>query len=130
MIGLPNSIARLINQGRWREASLQLEAKVKKESDVNRDNAWLAFAYLFLGKNDDLKKLADDTEKQAPKSPYALLVKAFNLTLDGKFEEAEKLLLTLPPQFGGDPLAQFCACFSYCQARKGVGCVRLLPEIC
>lgn len=107
VIGLPNSIARLINQGRWREASLQLEAKVKKESDVNRDNAWLAFAYLFLGKNEELKKLADDTEKQAPKSPYALLVKAFNQTLDGKFEEAEKLLLTLPPQFGGDPLANF-----------------------
>ena len=107
VIGLPNSIARLINQGRWREASVQLEARVKKENDVNRDNAWLAFAYLFLGKNEELKKLADDTEKQAPKSPYALLVKAFNQTLDGKFEEAEKLLLTLPPQFGGDPLANF-----------------------
>src|SRR5689334_10531037 len=34
-IGLPGSIARLINQGRWREASQQLEARVKKEKDVN-----------------------------------------------------------------------------------------------
>jgi tetratricopeptide (TPR) repeat protein len=107
VIGLPDSIARLINQGRWRAASQKLEARVKKEKDVIRDNAWLAFAYLFLGKSDELKKLADDAEKQAPKSPYSLLIKAFNQTLDGKFEEAEKLLLTLPPQFGGDPLANF-----------------------
>ena len=107
VIGLPHSIASLVNQGRWREASQQLEAKVKKESDVNRDNAWLAFAYLFLGKNEELKKHADDAEKQAPKSPYTLMIRAFNQTLDGKFEEAEKLLLTLPPQFGGDPFANF-----------------------
>ena len=107
VIGLPSPIARMINQGRWREASQLLEARVKKEKDINRDNAWLAFAYLFLGKNDELKKLADDAEKQAPKSPYTLLVKGFNLTLDGKFEEAEKLFLTLPKQFGADPLANF-----------------------
>lgn len=107
VIGLPKSIASLINQGRWSEASKELELRVKKESDVNRDNAWLAFAYLFLGKNEELKKLAEDTEKQAPKSPYALLVRGFNLTLDGKFEEAEKLFLTLPREFGGDPLANF-----------------------
>ncbi|HNB22782.1 MAG TPA: tetratricopeptide repeat protein, partial [Candidatus Melainabacteria bacterium] len=107
VIGLPGSIARMINQGHWREASQMLEARVKKESDVNRDNAWLAFAYLFLGKSDELKNLAEDAEKQAPKSPYTLLVKGFNLTLDGKFEEAEKLFLTLPKQFGADPLANF-----------------------
>lgn len=107
VIGLPSPIAKMINQGRWREASQLLEARTKKEADVNRDNAWLAFAYLFLGKSDELKKLAEDCEKQAPKSPYALLVKGFNLTLDGKFEEAEKLFLTLPKQFGADPLANF-----------------------
>lgn len=107
VIGLPASAAKLINQGRWREASQMLEARVKKDNDVNRDNAWLAFAYLYLGKNDELKKLAEDTEKQAPKSPYALIVRAFNLTSDGKFEDAEKLLLTLPPQFAGDPLPNF-----------------------
>lgn len=107
VIGLPSPIARMINQGRWRDASQSLEARVKKEKDVNRDNAWLAFAYLFLGKNDELKKLAEDADKQAPKSPYTLLVKGFNLTLDGKFEEAEKLFLTLPKQFGADPLANF-----------------------
>jgi len=107
VIGLPSSAAKLINQGQWREASLLLEARVKKERDVTRDNAWLAFAYLYLGKNEELRKLAEDTQKQAPKSPYTLLVNAFNLTLDGKFEEAEKLLLTLPPQFAGDPLPNF-----------------------
>lgn len=107
VIGLPSSTAKMINQGRWREASEQLEARVKKDKDVNRDNAWLAFAYLYLGKSDELKKLAEDTEKQAPKSPYALIVRAFNLTSDGKFDEAEKLLLTLPPQFAGDPLPNF-----------------------
>jgi len=107
VIGLPAAIERYINQGRWREASQLLEARVKKEKNVNRDDAWLAFAYLFLGKGDELKKLAEDAEKQAPKSPYSLLVRSFNLTLDGKFEEAEKLLLTLPPQFAGDPLPNF-----------------------
>lgn len=107
VIGLPGAIEGYINQGRWREASQLLETRVKKEKSINRDHAWLAFAYLFLGKGDELKKLAEDSEKQAPKSPYSLLVRSFNLTLDGKFEEAEKLLLTLPPQFAGDPLPNF-----------------------
>lgn len=117
VIGLPSNIGHLINQGRWRDASQLLEARVKKEKDVNRDNAWLAFSYLFLGKSDELKKLADDAEKQAPKSPYSLIVKAFNQTLDGKFEEAEKLLLTLPKQFGADPLANFA--LSLVTAKQG-----------
>lgn len=116
-IGLPSAIGSLINQGRWKDASVALEKKVSKESDVNRDNAWLAFAYLYLGKSDELKKLAEDCEKQSPSSPYTLLVKAFYLTLDGKFEVAEKLLLTLPPQFGRDPLANFA--LSLVTAKQG-----------
>lgn len=116
-IGLPSAIGSLINQGRWKDASIALEKKVSKETDVNRDNAWLAFAYLYLGKNEELKKLADDCEKQQATSPYTLLVKAFYLTLEGKFEVAEKLLLTLPPQFGRDPLANFA--LSLVTAKQG-----------
>ena len=39
VIGLPAAIERYINQGRWREASQLLEARVKKEKNVNRDDA-------------------------------------------------------------------------------------------
>lgn len=54
---------KLINAGRWQEASIRLEplvdGDISRHSSTSPNCAWLAFAYLYLGKCDQLKKLAE-----------------------------------------------------------------------
>jgi len=57
-LGLTPVDLRLVNQGRFADLANKLSAKVSS-AKVTRSSAWLAFAYLYLQKCDDLNQLAN-----------------------------------------------------------------------
>ncbi len=57
-LGLSAIDLRLVNQGRFADLANKLSAKVSS-AKVTRSSAWLAFAYLYLQKCDDLNQLAN-----------------------------------------------------------------------
>lgn len=118
--GIDASVRTAINQGQWADAIQKLEQLSSGDTVPGRNEAWLAFAYLYTGKHNELKDL--DKRVQAmpanDKDPNAApIVHAFALTLQsvgpdrmiiqGKFDEAEKLLAGLAEDKNGDALLEF-----------------------
>jgi tetratricopeptide (TPR) repeat protein len=94
----------------WRVGNLQdvmahLEQITASDTTVGTNEAWLAFAYLFLGKCDQLKTLTTKTHGQSETSGSNAknIVAVLDLTCQQKWDEAKKLALTLP-QDSTDPI--------------------------
>jgi tetratricopeptide (TPR) repeat protein len=108
--GLNAGVRPFVNKGRWAEATSRLEELIAADEKVERNQAWLAFAYLYTGKHNELKELgkkaqsmpADESDPNAK-----TIVAAFALTSQGKLEEAQKLLAGVRPDEKGDALLEF-----------------------
>ena len=110
-LGLDPRTLKLVNRGEWKAAAEQLEKLTTAKPEVSRAHAWLAFAYLFLGRCDDLGKLAEKVAQRpdAADKTSQVLVTGFALTCQGKLAEAEKALEALPDSVkNNDPLVNFC----------------------
>lgn len=118
-LGLDARVARLVNQGNWRAAAERLETLVANQPAVSRTHAWLAFAYLFLGRCHDLKELADKAGSGAAVDRTSVaLVKSFEKTCQGKLDDAQKTLEALPDGAQSmDPLVNFA--FAAVAGKKG-----------
>ena len=92
--GLDKATLTLINQGKWNEAIEQLQTLCQQKKNAGKAEAWLAFAYLYLGKHAELKSLDETVTARAPNSEDPLAAKTvhvFALTSQGKLQEAATL---------------------------------------
>lgn len=132
--GLDAKTLKLINLGKWTDAAARLETLTAGVKAPTRDRAWLAFAYMFLGRCDDLKKLAAEVA-DAPASgmegkskkggdfsgfavPHKIAIKAFDQVCQGKIEDAEKTVLDLPRRFVNDAFCNFALAAIYGKTGK------------
>lgn len=109
-LGLDARTLKLLNRGEWKSATEQLETLTSTKPGVSRAHAWLAFAYLFQGKCDDLAKLAEKVGAQADAADKTsqALVSGFDLTCKGKLAEAQQAMDSLPESVKNtDPLVNF-----------------------
>jgi tetratricopeptide (TPR) repeat protein len=107
--GLDSSVRELVNQGLWSDAVGKLEQLVASDQTPGRNEAWLAFGYLYTGKANELKALDKKVETMPvnDKDPNAkILVEVFAMTIQGKFDDADKLFGSLKDE-NADPLAEF-----------------------
>ncbi len=114
--GIDATVRPYINKGQFADAIQKLEALTAGETTAGRNTAWLAFSYLFTGRQSELKAL-EKKVKDMPandKDPNAApIVSAFSLTVQGKLDDAEKLLNGLHEDANGDALLDFAkACVS------------------
>lgn len=84
--------------GNMQEAMTHLEQVTAADTTVGTNEAWLAFAYLFMGKCDLLKALAAKAQGQSEvEGSHAKdMVSVLDLTCQQKWDEAKKLAATLP----------------------------------
>lgn len=93
--GIEPEARSYINQGQWEEAINRLKTLSDASPTAGRDAGWLAFAYLYQGKKDNLKEFAQKV-KELPVNEAdpaaAKIVAAFASTAQGKLEDADKIL--------------------------------------
>jgi len=132
--GLDAKTLKLINLGKWTDAAARLETLSAGEKAPTRDRAWLAFAYMFLGRCDDLRKLAAEVadapstgmESKSMKGgdfsdfavPHKIAIKAFDQVCQGKIDQAEKTVLDLPRRFVNDAFCNFALAAIYGKTGK------------
>lgn len=106
--GIPPSVRGFINRGQWADAISKLEELTANDTSAGRNEAWLAFCYLYTGAKDKIADLnkkvkamtVDDNDKNAP-----LIVDGLALTTQGKLDDAEKLLNSI--SVNDDALLEF-----------------------
>ncbi len=101
-LGLTVADLHLVNQGRFADLADKLAPKIKYDKP-DRNAAWLAFAYLYLQKCDELNKLLNAfgvtkaTDEIKPGADINLtLMQAFACLCDKKTDIAEKQLKSIP----------------------------------
>lgn len=114
--GLDAASEKLLNKGDWKGAAARLAGQSSEKGPATREHAWLAFAYLYLDRCDDLSKLAKRVAGDG-EMPFQLLIRALDESCQTKYEQAEKRLLSLPPVFGNDALANFA--LAMVEAKQG-----------
>lgn len=127
--GLEASVRALVNKGQWTAATQKLEKLTESDDIAGRNEAWLAFGYLFTGKHDEMKALDKKVATMAVNDadPNAKpIVAAFALTMQGKFDDAQKTLEGLKAGEKGDALLDFARA---CVALKK-GNAPLAAEFC
>lgn len=124
--GIDPSVRGLVNTGNWVDAIEKLQNLTANDSTPGRNEAWLAFAYLYTGKHDALLELDRKVQGMTANDQdpnCAAIVHAFALTQattgkDGaavppKLDDAEKLLAGLKEVDKGDALLDFAkACIA------------------
>ncbi|MBX9667137.1 MAG: tetratricopeptide repeat protein, partial [Candidatus Obscuribacterales bacterium] len=109
--GLDSKTLKLINQGDWKGAASILEKATAGVDEPTRDHAWLGFAYMFLNRTADLKKLfvrvATAAKSKDDERMYLSCIEAFNQVLEGKPDLAEKTLADLPRAYSNDAFVNF-----------------------
>lgn len=97
--GLDAGSLQLINRGDWKAALERLEQKLNRSDAAAApaiDQAWLAFAYVYLGRCAELAGLAEKAGQQAQLDPLVLkLVQAYNLICKNQLDEAQSLLASV-----------------------------------
>lgn len=108
-VGLDKKTLSLVNRGLWKDAAARLEKLGKDDKDFSRENAWLAFSYMFLNRSKDLKALAQRLQvSDDPHSKtYERVVEAFSKISANKSKEAAKILTSLPREYANDALVNF-----------------------
>lgn len=114
--GLDATTEKLLNKGDWKAAAARLAGNASEKGPATREHAWLAFAYLYLDRCDDLSKLSKRVAGDG-EMPFQLLIRALDESCQTKYEQAEKRLLSLPPVFGNDTLANFA--LAMVEAKQG-----------
>ncbi len=108
-VGLDKTTLQLVNRGLWKEVAARLEKLCKEDKTYSRENAWLAFAYMFLNRKLVLENLnmnlkaSDDPHSKT----YEQVVDAFLKISQGKSDEAAKILTSLPRAYANDVLVNF-----------------------
>jgi len=108
--GLDAKTLKLVNQGDWSQAATRLETLSAGLASPAKEQAWLAFAYLFLGRCTELSTLAKKVGALKPdptETSAGPVVEAFDLTCQGKLDNAQKRLESLLPGAEKDPLVNF-----------------------
>ncbi len=110
-LGLSPLDVHLVNQGRFAELANKLSSKVSSEK-ADRQAAWLAFAYLYLQKCDDLNKLVDSykTSASGAASNTAVnltLIQAFSYLCNQKLDLAQSKLQTIPASAMNDAFVNY-----------------------
>jgi tetratricopeptide (TPR) repeat protein len=116
-LGLSPKILTLVNQGRWKEVEPALEAATKNSKPASREQAWLAFTYMFRNHCDPLKALNDQTKSLATDNVNAILIQAFELLCEKKPADAEKTLQSIPASAMSDAFVNFA--FAASAAKQG-----------
>jgi tetratricopeptide (TPR) repeat protein len=91
--GLEPKALQLANSGDWNGVVERLQTATASDTTATSNHGWLAFAYLFLGKCDQLKELSAKTQALPVDNANpnaAKIVELYNLTCQGKFDDAEK----------------------------------------
>ncbi len=108
--GIDPAVRPLINKGDWQAAIRKLELLTENSSSIGRNEAWLAFCYLYTGNKEKIAALAKRakesgaSEKDKNAEP---IVEAFALTVQGKLDDADKALAGLNGGDQGDALLEF-----------------------
>ncbi len=96
-VGLKPDELHLVNQGRFTELAQLLSTRLSSESGTGRESAWLAFAYLYLQKCQDLKQMAGSPIANSNSQINSTLITAFSLLCDKKLDMADVLLQKAVP---------------------------------
>lgn len=99
-----------INQGDWKSAADRLEKLTAGSTQPTRDNAVLAFAYMFMGNDKSLEALQKRVnEGTVPDelSGYKMVIDAMVQVSKGKTEDADKTLDNLPKRHVNDAFINF-----------------------
>lgn len=91
--GLDAKTLQMLNRGQWTEAATRLQSLTESETAPSLNHAWLAFAYMFLDKGDELTGLLERVQQMpnGADSPNTKLVQVFELVREKKFDEATKI---------------------------------------
>lgn len=134
--GLEPSVRQLVNRGQWTDAIAKLEAISASKETADRDLAWLAFGYLYTGKQKELKELDEKVKKMNVNGAdpnCAAIIHAFSLVVQGKHDDAEKVLDVLNEPANGDALLDFakaCVCLKKGNAGKAAEYCEKLVGLC
>ena len=111
-LGLSPVNLHLLNQGKFVELVNRLTPKVNSDK-ADRSAAWLAFAYLYLQKCDDLDKLAssfnigNESNTTAELDINFTLIKSFSLLCNKKLNLAEKEMQKIPASAMNDAFVNY-----------------------
>jgi tetratricopeptide (TPR) repeat protein len=97
-LGLTPQDLRLVNQGQFAELANKLYGR-GSSAKLSRSAAWLAFAYLYLQKCDDLNQLANSyttSNASGTVDINLILIKTFAYLCDKKIDLADKELQKIP----------------------------------
>ncbi len=110
-VGLKKDELHLVNQGRFAELADKLSTRLGSENGTGREAAWLAFAYLYLQKCDQLKQMSGSfggaAGAVAGGDINSTLIRSFSLLCDKKTDLAEKELQTIPAAAMNDAFVNY-----------------------
>jgi tetratricopeptide (TPR) repeat protein len=116
-LGLSPKVLTLVNQGRWKDVESALEASTKDSKSPTREQAWLAFTYMFRNHCEPLKALSEQTKSAAADNVNATIIQSFELLCEKKPAEAEKSLQSIPASAMSDAFVNFA--FAASAAKQG-----------
>jgi tetratricopeptide (TPR) repeat protein len=101
--GLDAKSLQLVNRGNWAELIERLNGETGEATVPNINHAWLAFAYMFLDKCEDLKSLSQKVDGMSAaegngansKNNVPKIVQVFSLICQKKLDEADKVATSL-----------------------------------
>jgi tetratricopeptide (TPR) repeat protein len=106
-LGLTPKLLVLVNQGKWKELESALEAATKDSKTPTREQAWLAFTYMFRNHCEPLKALSEQAKSFPQDNVNAILIQTFELLCERKPAEAEKCLQSIPASAMSDAFVNF-----------------------
>lgn len=108
---------KFANQNKWNDLIAHLQVKTVAQPIASRDNAWLAFAYMFMGKCPELKAMSEKARAvlDPAGSPtvadeaqsYAVMIQAYDEICATHYKDAERELALIPTWFRYDALVNF-----------------------
>ena len=115
-LGLNAADLHLVNQGRFVDLVNKLAAKFSADK-LDRNSAFLAFAYLYLQRCDDLNQLANYVESRSVSNVNLSLIQAFNFMCNKKIDLAEKEMQKIPAAAMNDAFVNYA--FATLYGKKG-----------
>jgi tetratricopeptide (TPR) repeat protein len=106
-LGLSPKLLTLINQGKWKEFQAALEASTKDSKGGTREQAWLAFTYMFRNQCEPLKALSEQTKGAESDNVNAIVIQSFELLCEKKPVDSEKTLQSIPASAMSDAFVNF-----------------------
>jgi tetratricopeptide (TPR) repeat protein len=134
--GLDQRSLQLINHGNWHDLIDHLQTVLADAARPDARHAWLAFAYMYVDKCDDLKNLADKTKTLAgtdSNNNIPKVVEVYSLICQKKFPDANELAQSLTKDGHSDDISvNMALAASYAKlndANKSVEYLRQVGEL-